>query len=413
MRFQHFLRAFLLLLMAYGLHTPTSVMGQSYRLPHPDSIKVLLTNVAIQIECTAGVNDLYNFKFERAESQFQWLKRNYPEHPLPYFVLGLIEWWKIVPNGAVTRYDEQFFSYMDSSIYFAEQLYEQDEDNPEAPFFLAAAYAFKGRLHAERESWTRAAIDGKRSLKYLEISKEHADLSPELLFGDGLYNYYSVWIPENYPMLKPLLLFFRKGDKELGIEQLETVMKEAFYAKVEAMYFLMRIYAAEEERPFKAARLAEYLHTTFPDNPYFHRYYARILYTLGRHAEMIQTCETILDRIEQGMTGYEAVSGRYAAFFLGNYYATTGRNEELAMEYFKKAVNFAEQIEALESGYYHYSLGGIARILAEREQMEQAMAYYEKVLDHADRKSSVYQQAKDFRKTFRKYRRQQRREDRG
>ena len=46
------------------------------------------------------------------------------------------------------------------------------------------------------------------ALKYLEISKESQALSPELLFGDALYNYYSVWIPENYPALKIILMFF-------------------------------------------------------------------------------------------------------------------------------------------------------------------------------------------------------------
>jgi hypothetical protein len=110
---------------------------------------------------------------------------------------------------------------MDSTIEVGEKLYD---DYPayrtEAAFFLAAAYGFKGRLYAdeERKNWRKAASAGKDGLDYLEECKEKQDLSPELLFGDALYNYFSVWVPENYPALKPLLWFFRKGDKALGLK---------------------------------------------------------------------------------------------------------------------------------------------------------------------------------------------------
>ena len=43
---------------------------------------------------------------------------------------------------------------------------------------------------------------------------------PEILLAI-LFNYYSIWIRETYPMLRPVLMFFPKGDKQLGIEQLE------------------------------------------------------------------------------------------------------------------------------------------------------------------------------------------------
>ncbi len=379
--------------------------AQIQRLPKLEDGKILLTNMAIQIECTSGVDNLYNFKFDQAESQFRWLQRNYPAHPLPYFLLGLVEWWKIVPNVNDKQYDEKFLSYMDSTVYFAEALFERDEQNAEAPFFLAAAYAFEGRLHSERQSWTRAAIAGKRALKYLDHSKKYADLSPELLFGDGLYNYYSVWIPENYPVLKPLLIFFDKGDKTKGIEQLETVVKDAFYAKIEAMYFLMRIYSVEEKQPFKALRIAEYLHRTFPDNSYFHRYYARMLYTLGRYPELEKECIEILDKIERNMPGYEAVSGRYASFYLATYYMVRQFDNENAKLYFQKAVTFAEEEKAWDSGYYLHSLAGLGKILAAEKQMDMAMHYYEKVLDHADRKHSTHKEARNFRKVYRQYQR--------
>ncbi|MCH9029075.1 MAG: tol-pal system protein YbgF, partial [Bacteroidetes bacterium] len=60
--------------------------------------KILISDMKIQIETTEAVNNLYNFKFEKAEMQFRWLLQKYDWHPLPYFLLGLSEWWKILPE---------------------------------------------------------------------------------------------------------------------------------------------------------------------------------------------------------------------------------------------------------------------------------------------------------------------------
>ena len=60
-----------------------------------DTILILLSDKQVQLECTQALSDLYNFKFQRAEAEFQDLKVRYGWHPLPYFLMGLIDWWKI------------------------------------------------------------------------------------------------------------------------------------------------------------------------------------------------------------------------------------------------------------------------------------------------------------------------------
>ena len=240
-------------------------------LPHPDSVEMLITSMAMQIEATQGLNDMYNFEFKSAESQFKWIKRRYPKHPLGYFLMGLSNYWKMKPNENNTSYDAVFNKYMDSTITFAEKIYDNSEKKTpkqiEAAFFLSAAYAFKGRVESNRKNWTAATIAGKRALNYLEDARGYGDLSPELLFGDGLYNYYVEWIPANNGNLKPIFWFFKDGDKKKGIKQLEEVTAEGFYTKTEAQSFLVGIYDDEsKEDPTyreKALNLAEYLHISY------------------------------------------------------------------------------------------------------------------------------------------------------
>ena len=76
-----------------------SVYGQNEKT---DTTLILINDVRIQIEATEALNDLYNFKFDKAEQQFRWFKQKYAWHPLPYFLLGLSEWWKIMPNTKKT-----------------------------------------------------------------------------------------------------------------------------------------------------------------------------------------------------------------------------------------------------------------------------------------------------------------------
>ncbi|MFN3381030.1 MAG: tetratricopeptide repeat protein, partial [Runella zeae] len=209
--------------------------------------EMLLSNPGVQIEATEAINKLYNFKFAEADAEFRWLKYRYPNHPMPYFLMGLAEWWKMVPNTDDTRYDASCIALMDTCITLAEKLYDIRENKIEPAFFLAAAYAFKGRIHSERKHWTRATVAGKNALKYMEKCQGKSELSPELLFGDGLFNYFAEWIPDNYPLLKPILWLFPKGNKQLGIQQLEKVGNNAFYTRTEARYFLLQIYGYENQ----------------------------------------------------------------------------------------------------------------------------------------------------------------------
>lgn len=361
-----------------------------------DTTIILISNPQIQIETTEALDDLYNFKFDKAEQQFRWLKQKYGWHPLPYFLIGLGEWWKIMPDTKNTSHDERFLAYMDSSIMLANNLHKKyPEYRIEAAFFLAAAYGFKGRLYSdeERGSWRKAASAGKEALDYLEECKEKEDLSPELLFGDALYNYFSVWVPENYPAVRPLLWFFRKGDKALGLKQLKEVSYNAFYTRTEAMVWLMRILNSYENDQPRAFQIADYLHKTYPDNPYFHRYYARMLYSRGMYGDLEREAKEIIARIDSSMNGYEATSGRYAAFFLGQMYQTRRQLDD-ARKYYELAMKYSEENESTETGYYLYSMIALGEIAQRKGDKATAKKYFSEVKKRTGRKDEAYKDAK-------------------
>ncbi len=384
----------ILFVIAFGLNQSLSAQNDGGEEKQATDY-LLISDLSVQIEATNAINDMYNFKFQRAYVQFKWLKNKYNTHPLPYFLLGLNEWWKIMPNPEIETYDDIFLNYMDSSIIMAEKLYDVDSTKVEGAFFLSAAYGFKARLHSDRSNWLRAATYGNKSLNYLEDCRSKDDLSPELMFGDGLYNYFSVWIRDNYPQLKPFLVWFDKGDKELGLEQLTEVAHNAFYTRTEAQFWLMRILFNEEKDYRGAMVIAEYLHNTFPDNAYFHRHYARMLHSTGQRVMAKYVCEDILRKIDEGMPGYEQNSGRWAGYFLGSI-MEGNKDDQEAKKYYKLTVKFGEEIEAYETGYFLYSLIGLARIAEREGNKKEAKEYLKQVKKYAKRKHPAHKQAREY-----------------
>ncbi len=372
---------------------------KSYSSNGKDSL--LIADMYVQIEATQALNDMYNFKFSKAKRQFFWLKQKYKEHPLPYFLMGLNEWWQIMPNLDVETHDEQFLAYMDTSIMKAKTLYDVDTMKIEGAFFLAASYGFKARLYSERKKWLKAAGHGNKALNYLDDCRGKEELSPELMFGDGIYNYFSVWIPENYPQLRPFLILFEKGDKELGLVQLREVAHNAFYTRTEAQYWLMKILFNDENDIQGALHESEYLHETFPDNAYFQRYYTRLLFHTGRFAKAKIMAEDMLMKIDSNYVGYEAISGRYACFYLARIWESNHEPEK-AFDYYQRTIGFAEEIKAYESGYYLYSLLGLARLYDRQGKKDEAEECLKTIRKNSKRKDEANKLAREYMKSLRK-----------
>ncbi|WP_242927772.1 tetratricopeptide repeat protein [Pontibacter vulgaris] len=373
-------------------------------IPSAGTVKgMLLLDRDIQYELEGAVDNMYNFKYERAEKQFRSLRRRYPEHPLPYFLLGLSQWWKIVPtNIQTTKYDNQFFAYMDTAITKAETMYDKNEKNFEASFFLAAAYGFTARLHSERSNWRKATVASKRSLEFMEKAKAGNGLSPEFLFGEALFNYYSVWIHENYPMLRPVLVFFPDGEKRLGLKQLRYVANSGFYTGTEAKYFLMKIYSNEENNLEESLKISRELATKYPDNAYFQRFYVRLLFVMGHFTQAERLSLEILHKLEQKMPGYEAISGRYASYILAYVNQNKYRDFAKAKMYYQNSIMYAEMSNERESGYFVNSYLNLARIANQENNKPLAKRYYTIVINNTEKKSAAFKEARTFLKANRK-----------
>ena len=264
-----------------------------------------------------GIELVYNLKFDSARAEFEQVVRSKPDHPAGHFFLAMVEWWTIVINPDDESHDQKFLHSIQNVIDVCDKRLDKNENDVAALFFKGGAVGFRGRLHATRGDWVKAANDGRTAMPIVDKAYEIAPKDYDVLLGMGIYNYYAAIIPDQYPVVKPLMIFFPKGDKMKGIEQLREASAKASYANYEAALFLVQLYQNYEKQAASALPFAEQLHKRFPDNPVFQKYLGRCYASLGQWENINRTFSEILDRVHAHETGYNDASEREAHYYLG------------------------------------------------------------------------------------------------
>ncbi|RPI72176.1 MAG: hypothetical protein EHM47_08850, partial [Ignavibacteriales bacterium] len=121
---------------------------------------------------TGGIKQIYNIKFPEAERTFRQVIADYPKHPAGRFFLAMIDWWRILINLDSEEYDELFFQKLEDVIYQCDQILDNEPENIDALFFKGGSIGFRGRLRAYRDSWLKAADDGRDALPIVERASE-------------------------------------------------------------------------------------------------------------------------------------------------------------------------------------------------------------------------------------------------
>lgn len=326
-----------------------------------------------------GIFYIYNLQFDSAEVYSQELIERYPAHPAGYFMEAMVAWWKILINRRSRAYDEEFLSKIQSVLDVCKPLLEQNPYDIVGLFFRGGALGYRGRFYAMRESWIRAANDGREGFDILLRVQRLAPTNYDVLLGTGIYNYYAVKLPEMYPILRPLLLFLPPGDKGLGIAQLRASARHARYAATEAKVVLLQILYDFEQNIPEALAIAEELFRESPRNSYFHRYLGRCYVRLGAQEKMEETWREILRRSIEKWPGYEELTAREALYYVGLALMTRGEYEE-ALRYFYKCDELSRVLDEDPSGFMvkvNLKIGNIYDLQGKREL---ALMQYRKVL---------------------------------
>ncbi len=331
---------------------------------------------------TIGINQIYNVKFEKADSTFKTLRDKFPNDPAGIFFLSMIDWWRILLNTTVEKYDDKFLEEIDLIIEKCDSILEKEPNNVDALFFKAGAIGFRGRLRALRFSWFKAADDGRKALPIVEKVMALEPNSNDAIFGLGLYNYYAAILPEKYPILKPIMIFMPSTNKDEGIRQVKRTAEKGRYAKYEAIYFLMLIYFTDENKPFVSYKYSKILTKDFPDNPIFEKWEGRIAAKIGNSLRASEIFKDVLLKGQKKMTGYtDDITKREASYYIADRYWKENKIDS-SKTFFEQSIEYSKVIDkGKESGFYINTLIYLGMINDVQNNREAAIEYYNRVLD--------------------------------
>ncbi|HUI66303.1 MAG TPA: tetratricopeptide repeat protein [Bacteroidota bacterium] len=345
-----------------------------------------------------GIAHVYNLEFARAEEEFHTLVRMAPGDPAGHFFLAMVLWWKISLDMDNEAYDAQFYSALDAVIDMCDSILSVRPNDVQAIFFKGGAIGFEGRLRFHRDDYLGAANAGRKALPLVQ---EASSLDPDnwdILLGSGIYNYYAEVIPNEYPLVKPLILFIPPGDKQKGIQQLSLAAQKGKYASIEASYFLLQIYYFYEKDYTRALAIALNLQERFPNNMLFQRYVGRIYVALNNWLLAEQVFRDILSRVSSGKPGYGPAVEREAQYYLG-LGDMFSRHLDEALAHFYRCDELSRALDHNEaSGFMAMANLKTGMIYDLQGKRDLAIMQYEKVISMKDYKDSR-SQAEQFRKT--------------
>lgn len=352
-------------------------------LNHRESSAQWLTDPNFDLYTKRGIDLVYNLEFDRAEQEFQRLVAAYPQHPAGYFFVAMVDWWRILMDIDNESLDDRFIAKLDVVIDKCDSILDVNPDDVTALFFKGGSLGFRGRLRANRGSWVKAANDGRLALPIVQRAYKIAPGNFDILLGIGIYNYYAEAIPEQYPIVKPLMIFFPTGDKKEGVEQLALAAANAKYAATEAGYFLLQLNYTHEKQFDKALEISQKLLAQFPNNVVFHRYVGRCFVSLGQWEKARATFDNILSRCGNpgpAMVGYSESARREALYYLGVYAMNIGKYDEALQDFYHCDEVSRELDKSGESGFMVMANLRIGFIYDLRSNRDLAVQQYRKVL---------------------------------
>lgn len=329
----------------------------------------------------SGINDVYNIKFDSAEIKFKQYILENPKDPAGYFFSGMIIWWKINLNKNDEIYDNIFIQKARETIRICDEILDKNPRDFSALFFKGGIIGYRGLIKSLRNSWLQAAEDGKHALNLLQEAIEIEPSNKDALLGIGIYNYFAEFVPEKYPLIKPLMIIFPSGDKVKGLLQIKESSINAVYAKTESIYILAYINLMYEKNFAEAEIYSKQLIDLYPDNPIFEKYLYSSYTGQGKYVESLTGWEKIIAKSNENKVGYNN-----KGLLRESYYYCALSNLKLGefdktKEYLDKCETLNNEIDNEDTSFKVFTILMKGMLFDKLDKREEAVLCYKRVLD--------------------------------
>ena len=358
-----------------------------YLLTPFTSAAQLLNDPATIKMIQSSLDNIYNYEFDEAEKIIAQVEANYPNHPVNYILDSFVLYWKYLPIKDNAVKSREYIQLLNECLAAINKKFGKDSQNPEAVFYTMVARGYMALLYNYRGELMNAAGEGKKAYNALTEGLTLINKNSEFYFTAGMYNYYVEIYPEEHPIIKPVMWFFKKGDKALGLKQIDIATKLGTITRAESCYYLARIYLKHEGKPEKAILYAQKLVDLYPQNVIYRMTQIESLILSGRYDQAIPS----INLLQKKTTGFFPLAWRT---FQGLILEKDEKNDVAAQKEYLLALRtpFDDQYT---KEYYAMAYAGLARIAARAGNKSKAKEYYKKCLEKSEYTTTI-QEARTF-----------------
>ena len=342
----------------------------------PSAVAQLQTDPAGQQLVVQAMEKVYNHEFAEAQPLVARLRVKYPQHPVVPLLQAVQTYWQNLPLSEHPTAAKHYTTLLNQCLSRGEKLLGAGGREAEASFFLLAAHGYLAMQQSDGGEFLKAVGEARRAYGFLKKGFDWTDEYPEYLFTTGLYNYYQVQYPENHAIVRPVMFFFRDGNKKLGLQQMEAGFRQGSFTRYESAYYLLYVLLKHENQPGRALAFTAALHGKFPNNPLFLTRHAEALTLTGRYAE----AEPLAERLQQLKGRVYPTAG---ATLAGLIREKRDKNDAAATLLYQRALK-APEGERYSQDYLGMAWLGLGRIALRAGNRARARECFHKVLKVAE-----------------------------
>jgi hypothetical protein len=176
----------------------------------------------------------YHLRLNEARAAALELQKRYPDHPGGFLIAAETYWWEAQGDPENEKIEDTYYRAQELAKNKAEAAVKADKySKPEVVAYLASAHGSYARFQVtQKGAFYSAMRAGLRAHKYAEQVYALDKMYYDIYVGLGAFNYFAGTLPS---VIKPFAwLLGAHGDKNLGVEQLQTAMQKARYSRTEA-----------------------------------------------------------------------------------------------------------------------------------------------------------------------------------
>jgi hypothetical protein len=325
-----------------------------------------------------GVDYIYNYQFDKANTVYEKIKSRYPDHPVPYLFRGVMTYWKYFPlipsSPALKSFTDDLLTCMDLCVKKQNVIWEAE--------YLLSDLGARGLLllyYSDNDLSMDVIPLASNTYQPLMKSFNYTGTYADFYYFTGLYRYYREAYPEAHPVYRPIAMLFRRGDRKRGLNELELASSNAIFLKAEASAFLTNIFISFEHNYPAACQYSKALHERYPENIHFLACYIKILLLNKKYDEaekmlkQFKNTDNTYFRVEKNILEGILVEKKYGNMKYAEYLYNSGIKDAVSLG------DFANEFQAF--GYF-----GLSRIMKAQNDTKSSKSYYKKALDMAEYK---------------------------